>query len=363
MLHPTGRSVRKAILESGSPTARSVLSASHPRPATQFRVLRKFTGNKPLADVPLKAFLDGWVGVWAEYMVSVCWPFQPVVDGPGGLIPDTPINLWREAVRSGRAADMSVIVGFCSHEGTQFVPQSASTNTEFRNFFKTLIPAFTDADLDTLEELYPDPVTDPNSPYHNPPTIASNSNYGPQFTRLHSAYAHQAYICPVLHTAHAVSGAGRRVYVYEYAARASPFDAANHGDQGSIVAHEMAAMISASDSSIQKGLVAVADEMNSRWVRFAASPTGDIDELWPRFISPFREDGHGASASSDAKQEGQLLVFGDGNNEAAGGSHVGVPVLTRSVTQRERDQCRFWWDRMELSQGMGVRDSRTKYKI
>lgn len=93
----------------------------------------------------------------------------------------------------------------------------------------------------------------------------------------------------------------------------------------------------------QRGLVAVAEEMASRWGQFMALPTGEIAS-WPRFQSPFG-DGCGG---------GELLVFGKGNDEAAGGKSEGVAVRKRILTDEEMAQCKFWWERMGLSQGMGV---------
>ncbi|KND94521.1 Cholinesterase [Tolypocladium ophioglossoides CBS 100239] len=344
ILSPSPLPFRKSILESGSPTARSVLAAAHPRPTAQLASLNSHARGKPLASLPVDDLLDASLMVWADNMASVCWPFQPVVDGGpggGGIIPDAPLKLWDDAARSGRMRDQAVITGFCSHEGTSFVPQRAATNAAFLSFFKTLIPSLAPADLAALERLYPDPVTHPSSPYANPPQ--SRSRYGAQFTRLHEAYAHYAYICPVLHTAHSLSCAGATVYLYEYAALAPPFFAASHGDQAAVVAHDMALLRG------KPGLADVAGAMNARWTRFTASADGTLDEaLWPRFVSPF--DGRG-------QPNGRLLVFGDGNDEAAGGLGKGTPVKTRTLTEREMEQCRFWWDRMELSQGMGVRSS------
>ncbi|KID97978.1 Carboxylesterase, type B, partial [Metarhizium majus ARSEF 297] len=178
-------------------------------------------------------------------------------------------------------------------------------------------PSLTGDHLDALERLYPDPVTGPSKRYKNAP----GCRHGAQFRRLHEA----------------LSCAGARVYLYEYAATSEPFGAASHGDQAPVVAHDMETLRG------QRGLVAVAEEMTSRWGQFMASPTGEI-ESWPRFQSPF-DDGRGG---------GELLVFGKGNDEAAGGKSEGVAVRKRILTDEEMAQYKFWWERMELSQGMGV---------
>jgi hypothetical protein len=289
---------------------------------------------------------------------AVTWPFQPVVDGPGGLVPDLPLNSWGDMLkeRGGeRAKRLSVITGFCSHEGSSFVPQEADTNAEFRSFFTTLIPSLSASDLDELEKLYPDPVTDPSSPYAlvDDGSPASKGK-GRQFRRLYEAYGHYGYICPILYTAHVLSRAGANVYVYEYAAKSAAFGAASHGDQAIIVTHDISSIGTSAPSS-KEGLVATAKAMNQRWAEFVASPDGHLPaEQWPVFKTPIGHSSSGNAAESRAVGTGELLVFGDGNDEAAGGTAWGEPVKTRRLTGRERRQCLFWWERMELSQGMGL---------
>ncbi|KAJ6439508.1 phenmedipham hydrolase [Purpureocillium lavendulum] len=435
----------KSILESGSPTARSVLSARHPRPAAQLASLKAHArratatatalGRTPprqqpvkLSTLPLDDLLDAAVAVFGEDMASVRWPFQPLVEDAGRhsdghsdassaptdkgpddrdgdddrVIPDAPLRLWDRLLGgSGRPArQRAVITGFCSHEGTQFVPTNAATNAAFLSFFATLIPGLSADDLADLERLYPDPVAGgSSSPYANPPGCP----HAAQYTRLHVAYAHYAYICPVLHTVRALSVSssassssasssssssgdgdtqrrgnedggetGTAVYLYEFAAlAASPNGggpAASHGDSSAVVAHDMAHMRG------RPGLRAVADAMNARWMAFAASPDGRLDDdddddggggggggsgsdtSWPRFESPFDV----VDAATGRRGEGRLLVFGEGNDEAAGGAARGTPVRTRTLTAREMDQCRFWWDKMPLSQGMGGEDVRAR---
>ncbi|KAL6864440.1 Alpha/Beta hydrolase protein [Trichoderma novae-zelandiae] len=354
MLNPSPFPFRKAILESGSPTARSVLSPLHARTVSQSLQLQAYAMNQPLEILPVDSLINASFAVYAMNHTAVTWPFQPVIDGPKGVIPDMPLNLWREFIDSGRARDMAIITGFCSDEGTSFAPQHASTSAEFRSFFQKLIPSFSAEDLDALELLYPDPLIHPDSPYRQPPGIGGPQKrpYSAQFRRIHQAYGHYAYVCPVLHTAHTLSRAGAHVYLYEYAPLSSPFGAASHGDQTSIVANELNALGST------PGLRAVAKEMNHRWTTFCHSPSGRLNkdrkrQAWPAFQSPLGDDSSAAVLTGAGI--GELLVFGEGNDEAAGGKSQGTPVKTRKLTDSELEQCRFWWDRMELSQGMGER--------
>ncbi|KAG5984707.1 hypothetical protein E4U55_003654 [Claviceps digitariae] len=327
LLHPSRLPFHKAILESGSPTARSVLSPSHPRVKAQHeaftRVIRaRIPPDSSIAAAPLAAILHAWKSVWQAHTDAVTWPFQPLIDGD--LIPATPLSSW-EGFPSASACSspVSVMTGFCTHEGTQFVPKAAATNAEFLAFFKMLIPGLSEADLSELAELYPDPVTDPLSPYKNldqqrqqqqqqqQQQQSTDTRPGAQFRRLYSAYGHYAYTCPILHTAHVLSSKGHRVYLYEYAPLGGPFNTCSHGDQLPVVAHQMDLLAD------KPGLVRTAREMTLRWSRFVGSPAGEMDdELWPRF-------------GGARPEQQQVLVFGDGNDEMAGGTAEGRPVGVR----------------------------------
>jgi carboxylesterase type B len=380
---PSQAPFKKVILESGSTTARAVFNATHPRHEIQFREFLIAAGMagvpedllvNALRNLPLGDVTSASNRVWKKYEPSVRWPFQPVIDGTtGGTIPDLPLLSWAR----GSGARVPVVTGFNTNEGAVFVPKGADTNAEFRTFFQGLIPTFSGADFDALEKLYPDPVEFPGSPYASPPPP---KGCGRQFRRLDAAYAHYAYICPVLQTAHHTAQAGKPVYVYEYAARAPPFNTANHGDEAPVATHDT------DQIGYMPGLVAVSDAMHRYWTSFSTSPDGSPnahrpDVSWPEFVSPFPaifegglqaagQRGVGEEKEREKKETkgraagaGQILVFGDGNDERmwagtglmAARANRGTPARVRSLTDAEIEQCLFWWDRVELSQGLGRR--------
>ncbi|KAB5582655.1 Alpha/Beta hydrolase protein [Coniochaeta sp. 2T2.1] len=453
----------KAILESGATTARATFYPTHPRHLVQFREFLVEAGIEgvpeasifpTLRTLPAATILRASKVLWDKYVPSVTWPFQPVIDGPNSLsnsshhsnasssttavIPDLPLLSWQQ----GRHLSIPVLTGFNTNEGTQFIPQQANTSAEFRSFFTGLIPGFGKADLDALEALYPDPVTDPSSPYKTVPP-----GMGAQWARLDAAYSHYAYICPVLQTAHFLStspspaakpsssttfsksahnsyglrssvgepstpakpaetpasnpstaeahnsyGLARPassrdttqgnvpVYVYRYAAT-SAWGTANHGDEAAIVAHDML-VINASSSTpsstsssssspppsspslnvSRPGLLAISNSMHTAWTNFVVSKQGDPNPVpssnsssWPAYVSPF------TSADGKGSESGKIIVFGEGNDER-GPKDIngtvksqGVPVGMESLTEKEMEMCRFWWERVELSEGVGRR--------
>ncbi|KAH8899543.1 alpha/beta-hydrolase [Thozetella sp. PMI_491] len=387
----------KAIIESGATTARAVFHPTHPRHLIQFREFLIEAGAEGVAEedvfetlrsMSLPQVIKASRAVWKKYERDVTWPFQPTTDGPNALanssqpvfkpnsstaatvypaIPDLPVVSWRQ----GKHLRIPLLTGFNTNEGAIFVPSQLETNDDFRAFFQTLIPAFNKSDLDALEALYPDPVTVGDSPYRNVP-----AGKGKQWARLDAAYSHYAYICPVIQTAHFLStstdasGSRPPVYVYHFAATAL-FGVTNHGDEAPLVAHDTNRI----DSKEFPGLHATADAMHGAWVRFAA--TGDPNPLpgpngggsgansqvtWPVFESPFpRDEGAGQRAAgrrADGGSMGQVMFFGKGNDERRGKKGhkaPGVPAEVGTLSALESEACRFWWDRIELSEGVGKR--------
>ncbi|KAK4179937.1 Alpha/Beta hydrolase protein [Triangularia setosa] len=370
----------KAILESGATTARAVFYPTHPRHLIQFREFLTAINAAHIPEseifshlrkLPLETIISGSKAVWDKYVDSVTWPFQPVIDGPNpysnssqvnhtlpDIIPDLPISSWLH----NNHLKIPIITGYNTNEGTIFIPPDASTNSEFRSFFKTLIPTLKDSDLDQLEKLYPDPVSHP----HTSPYVSVPNGKGAQWNRLDTAYSHYAYICPVLQSAHFMTLSGvPGVYVYRYAATGL-FGAANHGDEAPVVAHDMGFLGYRNE---RPGLVKTADEMISFWSGFIASKQGDVNHArgkrveWPRFVSPFHKEGWWKDMG-----KGKVMVFGEGNNErdrdvSEGRREEGTPAKVESLSKLEREACRFWWGRVGLSQGLGKGEGTGKAKL
>ncbi|KAK7439612.1 carboxylesterase [Colletotrichum acutatum] len=384
---PSRRLFHRAILESGAPTARSVLAATHPRHEAQFTRFLTHAGlsnlsSKPdeilpaLRVLPLDKFLQASLATWSECAPSVQWPFQPSIeasnrsndnDSSSSIIPFAPIKTWTSPTLLPPLPPL--LTGFNTSEGTMFVPATASSPTALSDFFSALIPSLSAADLATLESLYPPPST-----YPAPPT----ASHGAQFRRLAQAYGHYGYIAPLLHSAHFASkkktageagaGAGADapapVWVYEYAAHAD-LAAANHGDHVPAATHDTDILT----SHKTPGLLAVSDAMHAHWSSFATSsdPNGvDVDHdsrgvSWPPFISPFgdtaADDYIPKPADDPTETRGKILVFGEGNDELMGRlgqRRRGAVARVRTLTEAEVRQFRFWWDRVGLSEGMGV---------
>ncbi|KEZ42759.1 hypothetical protein SAPIO_CDS6046 [Scedosporium apiospermum] len=357
---PQAAPFHKAILESGSPTSRAIWYPSHPRQKTQLQDFLSALGLSPtepnplaaLRSLPLEELTAAASKTWQKYESSVRWPFQPVIDD-STFIPDRPLELWRK----GAGVRIPVITGFCTHEGTAFVSPCHSSE-EFRAFFTTLIPGLTEADLDRLEELYPGPP--PSSTSEE--TLTTQHHYaapppspalGPHWRRLEAAYAHYAYIAPVLYTAHqlSISSPSSPVYVYEFAASSPPLATANHTDETPFVTHSL------KELEPHAGLVHVSERMHGFFADFVAGGGDGVLEGWPAFTSPWAAEEEGGKGGD----VGKIMVFGKGNDERVAGERggvgrKGVPCDVRSLSEREIEQIGFWWERTALSQGFGERE-------
>lgn len=379
-------------MESGGATARATLSPCHPRTESQWRefLLATTTTTAMSSDqvfarlrtLPLETILAASNAVFSRYQDPIRWPFQPVIESDAGngrpVITDLPISSFRR----GQYLQVPILTGFNTNEGTVFCSPLVDTNEQFLAKFTTMIPGLSDADLDALVQVYPDPVTQPDYPDTRYEIVPPG--FGRQWARYEAAYAHYAYICPVLQTGHfysngdnstsssssrspakkeeETSSSSPPIWVYEFAAlaRADYGGKANHADEAVLVSHDMDAI------GQFPGLVATSDAMHGAFVRFvatgdpnpAATPTQQQRRTeeggwWPRYTCPLTPKNNATTTS------GQIMVFGRANDERAGGTNPGTPAAVRRLSEGEGRECRFWWDRVELSEGMGKRTSVT----
>ncbi|KAI1781106.1 alpha/beta-hydrolase [Hypoxylon cercidicola] len=352
---------QKAILESGGSLARATFVPTHPLHEQQLQQFLSACGLGDTPDdkifeelraLPLDTIASASNRIFSRWNPSLRWAFQPVIDGPGGIIPDLPINSWNK----GNVLRIPILTGFNTNEGAIFVSRKASNSAAMQNLMSGIVPALNKTDLNTLDTLYPDPSSPVGQKLY---VIKPPNGFGSQFWRLDDAYAHYAYICPVLQQSHLASTAqdAGPVYTYHYAARSAAFGGADHGDETPVVTHDMNAI------GNYPGVVAMADDMTGYWSRFAVtgnpiraagSVSNDTAIAWPKFVSPFVND---TASNSNSNGMDTVALFGQGNDErmgVRGRQNRGVPVERGNLTERVQDECRFWWDRVLLSEGFGT---------
>jgi len=191
-----------------------------------------------------------------------------------------------------------------------YAPTNLSTNTEALDWMHTIAPGLTELDLHLLTELYPDPATDPLSPYQN-------SEIAPQFSRLGAMYSDYSYVCAAQENAIAVSATQTPVYKLH-------FNTNNTRPSHRGIDHATDRSYAWGEPTVQ--YPAVAQALHSYWASFVVS--GDPNK--------YRKKGA-------EKWLGYM----------EGGTELGVQLrmdLDGSVIEKDssrRVQCEFWRARHE----------------
>ncbi|TAQ84758.1 hypothetical protein B7494_g6911 [Chlorociboria aeruginascens] len=296
---------QRVILESGVMTSGVVYQHSNPLHELQFHQFLTSLGceNLPPEDLrnalialPALKIRDASQAIWDKYTYSLRLPFQPVIDGGNGMIPLPPLESWKQ----GKYLDIPILLGYTSNEGSLFVPQNISTNEDFIDFFRILLPGLGEGDLYQLNTIYPDPVTNPESKFKE-----LREEMSPQTTRLEQAYGHFSTIAPVRQTMSFAKTPPRTspLYLYQFAARTSSRYGAANGDDGAFITFDKEV------TSVSEGVREISAVMHAYWTSFVR--TGDPNAVrgkvgkveWPAY---------------DVGNEGRMVVFGEGNDELSG---------------------------------------------
>ncbi|CAL3972604.1 unnamed protein product [Diplocarpon coronariae] len=332
----------RAILESGAATARAVYHYSNTLHRLQFREFLRELGCSSVPESRLLTKLRGYSAaeiqaasakVFNKAQNSLKWPFQPVIEGEGGFIPISPIEAWK----AGKWHKVPILTGYNTNDGAMFVPKNAETNDNFISFFVDLLPSLGSKDILELERVYPDPTKKARSKYKE-----TRPGLGAQFKRLEQAYGHFAYIAPVRQTVHFASAGPSPIYLYQFAASSSVNGGADHGTHMPWVAHVPGL------KKKSKTVDTISGMMNAYWTSFVTSGDPNLvpgrypgRKKWPAYERSERK-GVGRQGG-----EGQLLVFGEGNDEVAGGETKGIAVQSKG-DRFAAEESEFWWNRTEL---------------
>jgi hypothetical protein len=228
----------------------AVLGLSQTPPEKVFGILRT---------LPMIKIQSASEKVFVQYTDTLRWPFQPVIDGEGGIIPMAPIKKWK----SGTWHPIPILTGFNTNEGAVFVDPTVSTDEQFTAFFSLLLPKLSTSDITTLQQTYPDPLTNPTSPFKE---LRSRDFIGPQYTRLEQAYGHFAYVSPVRQT---VDYASKKtpVWLYRFEVNSRHEGGADHGDHDNFVTYDQEIR------EVSPNVREISGKMHAYWTSFVT--TGD----------------------------------------------------------------------------------------
>lgn len=324
----------KAIIESGAATARAVYTASNPMHEEQFlRFLTKLGCEdihyenqiQALRYLTSNQIKEASENIFNYYNPSLRWPFQPVIDGLAGFIEQPPIEAWKKS----KWHKVPILTGFNTNEGAMFVPAGTATGEQFTDFFRTLLPGLSEQDLAKLDEMYPDPLIHPSSKYRE-----TRQGLGAQFKRIEQAYGHFAYTAPVRQTANFAFANDMPVYLYHFAVSSSVKGGADHGSHTSFPTYGRDVR------GVSDTIDEVTGSMHAYWTSFITA--GDPNKVKGRFpkrpIWPVYNPANGG---------GKLVVFGEGNDEIAGGENSGIAVMVADDSYAV-EECEYWWNRTEL---------------
>lgn len=320
----------QAIMDSGAHTARAIHPPSSKLNEEHFKEFLALTGCDGRADdetlpclrrASSSSITEASFAVFTKSDPSVRWAWQPVQDG--NIISRRPIDAWK----SGKWNKVPILTGHAHNEGSYYAPRSLSTSQDFEDFFSTLLPQLSNADLKELCELYPDPAK-PGSPYLDTRPIPA----GRQYKRGEAAYGQYAYVCPVRQTAHlgTANPDNPPVFLYHWAVNKTVMFGANHGDQPPYETYNPEVR------SISETQDAIAGYLHAYMTSFIVS--GDPNKVPGRY--PERPRWESFSAFDAEKQ--RTMIFGMGNDERAGGDSKGFVAQFVKEDWAEAE-CNFWW--------------------
>ena len=324
----------RVILESGSPTSRAVRPYNAQVHEEQFQNFLRETGcpkDLPeseifqfLRSLPSSTVTKAQTTVFDKYNPFLRWAFQPVIDED--VIYRKPLDAWNSELWN----KVPIMTGFNSNEGTFYVDKKMSKPAQFREFWQNLLPELSSADLDTIDRLYPDPSTDPTSPYIE---TRDGQGLGPQYKRIEAAYGHYAYVAPVRQTVQFAASQGTRAYLYHWALPRTVVGRANHGDNMYYETYNAEITgLSESQKELSGTLHAYITSFIAKGDPNAISGLYGQRPKWEPFVP----------------EDPRVMIFGQDNEELIGGSAAPAAKFVKDDWAREETE--FWWSKVPISQ-------------
>ncbi|KAI0742345.1 extracellular triacylglycerol lipase precursor [Daedaleopsis nitida] len=283
---------RAAIFESGSASTTPLFNASRREVAWD-----TFASNVPACADAARGDTFSCMqstdtatllNAWRETAASFPEPFLyvPVIDGPDGIIPDLPSKLFA----AGNFSNIPFIAGTVLDEGTDFIPESITTEEQAVQFlliddqpFGDPPPSF-EQDVASILQLYPD-VPALGSPYGT-----GNETFGlsSQYKRVAAILGDASFHGPRRAWTQAASAAGVKTFGYlfdDQKAVVIPSKGVAHTSELPFV-YGLTALTSP-DAGEQLLSQAILDY----WISFAVSLTPNDGKGVPRTIWPeYRHD-------------------------------------------------------------------------
>ncbi|KAJ7766333.1 extracellular triacylglycerol lipase precursor [Mycena maculata] len=284
---PLTRLARAAIFESGSQASAAVFT-----PERREVDWQNFVGGVPscaslatsgntfgcLQNANTTEILQGLAAAMAAATEE--FPWDPVIDGPGGLIPDLPSVL----LRSGKFARLPFMAGTNLDEGTLFTPDTTNSTEEIQaSLIAGASPSISLATLkqsvSTILELYPD------IPALGSPFGTGNETFGlsPQYKRAAAIDTDLSFLSQRRLWIETAANAGVPTFGYLFTQPQPELAPALGVEHSSEITYVYGAPADNSSSSILLSRI-----MTDYWVSFATSLTpndglGVPRPVWTQF--------------------------------------------------------------------------------
>ncbi|CAI7585675.1 unnamed protein product [Penicillium pancosmium] len=296
----------RAIMESGPPTSRAVRPYDAKIHEEQFQdFLREVKCPEDLHETEIFPYLRRFA----------------IIDED--IIPCKPLEAWN----SQSWKKIPLMTGFNTNEANAYVNKQMSEPLEFCTFWQNLLPNLSASELDSIEQLYPDPKVDSKSPYKE-----TGEDNGAQFRRIEAAYGHYAYVAPVRQTAHLASSQGGLVYLYHWALPRTILGASHADNMYYETYNKDIQKISESQNELSGTLHAYLTSFIT---------TGDPNTVRERYPnrpmwSPFEP------------RDQKAMLFGKDNEEIIGGEVASPAKIV--VDDWARKETEIWWSKTDLSE-------------
>ncbi|PIL26418.1 hypothetical protein GSI_12175 [Ganoderma sinense ZZ0214-1] len=236
-----------------------------------------------LRNATADALLSSWEA--AVEAIPDLFHFVPVIDGPGGLLPDVPSNL----LAAGNFSRIPFIAGTVVDEGTDFVPRQISSDLQYPEFvliaedpFPEVVTPDFQVSVGTLIALYPD------DPAAGSPFGTGNETFGlsSQYKRASAMYGDVSFQAVRRRWIEAATAAGVTAYGYVFAdqnvAVADPSKGVYHASEVPYI-YDSQSVVGTNQES---GRVSLA--MVDHWLSFVVSGTpndgkGSGRTTWPQY--------------------------------------------------------------------------------
>ncbi|KAJ7835984.1 extracellular triacylglycerol lipase precursor [Mycena leptocephala] len=203
------------------------------------------------------------------------FPWDPVIDGPGGLIPDLPSVLFKR----GQFARLPFIAGTNQDEGTIFTSTTINSTEALTELTISLVspsvsPATLNSSIQTLLQLYPD-IPALGSPFNT-----GNNTFGlsSQFKRGAAIYGDMSFHSQRRFWMETAASAGVPTFGYLFTQPQPTLPPSIGVSHGSEIAYVYGAPADTSASA-----VLISRIMTDYWVSFATSLTPNDGPEWAQF--------------------------------------------------------------------------------